>query len=142
MPLTDLPALPRRTPSPLALAFAPALASAVSLGLSRFCYALLPPPLRADPGLVPPERGFDEHRERDGLPGRCPVGARGAAARGRTARADGRWPGVGRLVDRARACHRRRGDVQYRGVDGGTPGRGPGGARERSDVGDAPRPSH
>ena len=43
--MTDQPPLPR---TPLLLAFALALAAAVSLGLSRFSYALLLPPMRAE----------------------------------------------------------------------------------------------
>ena len=37
-----------RAPSVLATAFGLALAAAVSLGLARFSYALLLPPMRAD----------------------------------------------------------------------------------------------
>lgn len=40
----------RRIPSPLAIAAALALGAAVSLGLARFSYALLLPPMRADLG--------------------------------------------------------------------------------------------
>ncbi len=40
----------RRIPSPLAIAVALALGAAVSLGLARFSYALLLPPMRADLG--------------------------------------------------------------------------------------------